>query len=156
MSMSPTAAAESESATEPTTQSQPAITFIDPSKRNEFDKRFRAATGANTPLPTTSDALLLRDSLGNVLGAAYIHVRHLMSPYVLLDEAPADSLSRLANAITDQLRATVRESLLALHESPPAADTDFGLSYDVYVPVGSEPPADFERLAVEVWRKRVC
>lgn len=132
------------------------IVIIDQSQRDLFDERFRAAAQVATPLPAASDALVAYDSAGNVLGASYIHIRHLMGPYVLSDEAPSDTLTRLANTIADQLRSTVRESLTATHADPPPVGTDLGLSYDVYVTPGHTPPDGFERVNVEVWRRRVC
>lgn len=132
------------------------IVIIDQSQREVFDLRFRAATSIPTPLPAASDALVAYDSANNVLGATYISVRHLMGPYVLMEDAPPDTLTRLANAITDQLRSTVRESILATHDPAPPVGTDLGLSYDVYVAPGHTPPDGFERVDVEVWRRRVC
>jgi hypothetical protein len=139
------------------------VLIIDQSERELFDERFRAAVQVPTPLPAASDALVAYDSSGNVLGATYIHIRHLMGPYVLSEDAPPDTLTRLANTIADQLKATVRESLTATHADPPVSTDpdsnsppDFGLSYDVYVAPGHAPPDGFERVNVEVWRRRVC
>lgn len=149
---------------EPAAATQPDITttivIIDQSQREVFDLRFRAATNIPTPLPAASDALVAYDSANTVLGATYISVRHLMGPYVLMEDAPPDTLTRLADTITDQLKSTVRESLLATHADAPASSpqspTDLGLSYDVYVAPGHAPPDGFERVDVEVWRRKVC
>ncbi len=141
---------------EPATTTVDHIVIIDQSERELFDERFRAAVQTTTPLPAASDALVAYDSLGNVLGACYIHIRHLMGPFVLAESAPSDTLTQLAGAITDQLRATVRESITAQHADPPELGTDLGLSYDVYVAPGFAPPEGFERIDVEVWRRRVC
>lgn len=140
------------------------ITIIPQSERDEFDENFRSVTSMTTPLPPASDAFVATDSSsGDVLGAAYIHIRHHMGPYVLADGAPPETFDRLASAISDQLRSTVREALLAQNASVPAPSpssldgpTNLGLSYDVYVTAGHPAPDGFERLDVEVWRRRVC
>lgn len=133
-----------------------AITIIPAEEREQFDAEFRAATSMHTPLQPASDAFIATDATtGDVLGVSYIHIRHLMGPYVLADGAPPETLSKLSAAISDQLRSVVRESLLAQNRgADPSAD--FGLSYDVYLVAGSRAPEGFERLDVEVWRRRVC
>lgn len=136
------------------------VLIVDQSERDLFDARFREATRIPTPLPAASDALVAYDPAGNVLGAVYISVRHLMGPYVLTEDCPPETFTRLADTITDQLRSTVRESLTAQHADPPPATgpapSDLGLSYDVYLAPGHSPPDGFERVDVEVWRRKVC
>lgn len=137
-----------------------AIATVPADEREQFDTEFRAATVMHTPLAPASEAFIATDAAtGDVLGVSYIHVRHLMGPYALTEGAPPETLSKLSDAITDQLRAVVRESLLAQHQGAGNAGDaaqDVGLSYDVYVVPGTTPPAGFERLDVEVWRRRVC
>ena len=133
------------------------ITIVDQAQRDPFDESFRAAAKLNTPMPLASEAFVATSAAtGDVLGVAYISIRHHLGPFALVEGGPADTFARLADAVSDQLRSTVRESLLATHaDIDPAAD--FGLSYDVYLGAGSPAPAGFERLeGIEVWRRRVC
>mgnify|MGYP001618020645 CR=1 FL=1 len=136
-----------------------AILIVPQESRADFDAAVRDIAGVITPLPAISDAVVATDDSGNVVGTTYVAIRHVVSPLILTEESPADTLTRLCDAIADQLRATVRESILATHgdgQLEGEVATSRELSYDVYVPEGQEPPAGCERLPVTVWRRRVC
>lgn len=136
-----------------------AITIIDQLQREEFDAIFRGLTHVPTPMPPVSEAFHAQSSEGNTLGVGYLTVHHVIEPYALAVEAPPETMTRITEAMTDHLRSTVRDSIAAAQrEGRDLGDVtaDRGLSYDVYVPPGQPGPEGFERLPVEVWRRRVC
>lgn len=131
--------------------------LIEHTERAAFDLAYLGDTGQLPPLPEISDAWVLPSAPtlgepGEVDAAVYISVRHVVTPYVLRDGAPAGALQRVLAAITDSLRSQVRDSLIATEGDTPAQ-----MSYDVYVEAGSPPLGDeYEQLPVTVWRRRVC
>lgn len=133
------------------------IQIIPQDKRADFDDLFVELTGISTPMPPMSEAFMAEQD-GNTMAVAYLQVRHVLSPYAVVEDAPAPAavLDKLLDAVTDQLRSTVRESLLANHVSQEELSANRGLSYDIYVPHGQAGPEGFVRLPVEVWRRRVC
>lgn len=134
--------------------------IVDQNNRDEFDALVRELAGVATPLATISDAVMIKDSTtGDIAGVAYIQVRHIVTPIMIVEGAPENTLNRLMSVFTNQLRATLQESIRALgsdNGSDPSTPTDRHLSYDVYVSDGQQPPDGFERLDVEVWRRRVA
>lgn len=134
--------------------------IVDQNNRDEFDALVRELAGVPTPLAAISDAVMVKDAAtGDIAGVAYIQVRHVVTPIMIVEGAPENTLNRLMSVFTHQLRATLRESIRATgsdNGSDPHTPTDRHLSYDVYVSDGQQPPDGFERLDVEVWRRRVA
>lgn len=140
--------------------------IIDQNNRDEFDALVRELAGVATPLATISDAVMVKDAAtGDIAGVAYIQVRHIVTPIMITENAPSDTLNRIMTVITHQLRATLQETIRATGSDSgngssdphnPHTPQDRHLSYDVYVSDGQQPPDGFERLDVEVWRRRVA
>lgn len=137
-----------------TTESELRIYEVPAEDRADFDERFRELTGAPTPVPMISFAIIAYDQANNVAGAAYAHVRHLLAPWSIAEGAPPDTLSRIADAVTAKLQL-LAGGPSARHGDAGDALTERFLSYDIYVPSGQAAPEGFERLPVEVWRRRV-
>lgn len=125
------------------------VAMISQVNRLEYDAAVREISGVDTPAPLVSEAFQVETDR-DVAGFAYVQLAYHVSPWVIVEGAPADTLRRLTDAITEHLR-----TLLDLE---PAGD-DRILTYDIYIPSGSAervaPPEGFERLPIEVWRKRV-
>lgn len=134
--------------------------IIDQRDRDEFDALVRDLASVPTPLATISDAVMIKDAAdGSIAGVAYIQVRHIVTPIMITENAPPETLNRLMSVFTHQLRATLQESIRATgsdNGSDPHTPAERHLSYDVYVSRGQQPPDGFERLDVEVWRRRVA
>jgi hypothetical protein len=140
--------------------------IVDQRDRDEFDALVRELASVPTPLAAISDAVMIKDSdTGNIAGVAYIQVRHVVTPIMIVEGAPPNTLNRLMSVFTNQLRATLQETIRATNSNnagngsdphDPHTPTDRHLSYDVYVSDGQQPPDGFERLDVEVWRRRVA
>lgn len=151
---------EPERPQQPEATSQPSIRVdtivVAAEMRDNFDARLRDATGLATPLPQLSEAIVAHDASGNVVGAIYIGMHHLASPFVLGEDAPATVLQALTDAIDARMREHLAATIERESEDRGAGDdTERQVLYDIYVPDGLPEPQGFERLPVSVWRRRV-
>jgi hypothetical protein len=139
---------------EPALSADMTVTKVPREFRDDFDSRVRDQADVATPLPEISEAFIARLPSGDVAGVAYVHVRHLVNPYVLTEDMPTETLSRLTDAVSAYLIEQVGGTL-APHGYDGDKPAERVMAYDIYVLDGDQEPEGFERLPVSVWRRRV-